>query len=316
LKNLKRYLKISRNGRKIVKKFKTVTLVIGLVSCCALALTGCKDPSSNYEKINFEYGMSAVTTAIERSYAKATGQTPSAVLDSVALDTIPDKCDFSEDTLDYPIEELYLYSVQITGLTEFKVNGDFDDAVKEYCGAGEYQVLIAEYIPTFRTVYMTKGSDHGVVVNYGYQIGTANRYLIVEGINGGKMFCGANGVRFSYDSNNQWLSSDYEFSLFSYADKLDNKVISTYPDGKSDWEGTVDNDDYKRPEKHTINVNINSSDTATFVYCNDGGKIDGLGGYIHEYEFISNSFHTYVVDDIYTVAELVLPVWYQENELT
>lgn len=63
--------------------------------------------------------MSAVTTAIERSYAKATGRTPSAVLNSVALDTIPNQYDFSGDTLNYPMEEIYLYSVQITELTEF-----------------------------------------------------------------------------------------------------------------------------------------------------------------------------------------------------
>lgn len=42
--------------------------------------------------------------------------------------------------------------------------------------------------------------------------------------------------------------------------------------------------------KHTINVNINSSETATFIYCNDGENVDGSFGYIHDYDLLVTAF--------------------------
>lgn len=282
-----------------IKRMMAACISLVFSAAAMLSFSACKKPPEPKEKIDFRWSMSALTTAIERSYAKATGRKSEAVLDAAVLNDIIASVDYEEIRNQLPFYRSYLYSIEIESISEFYVDGSHEDAISEYCGSGPYRVLIADYMETIHQRYISHSSDYGFRERYFSYQGRGGTYIAVEGANGQLLFSGHNS-RSHVDS-----VEIVKFTLFNYAVGLESKKIIPYPEMQEDRTGN----EYPRSQ---IELTYNGDLSFTCVF-NDGTALNG-NGYRHEYEVRQESLKTYELHDEHLVTDLVVPIWYNHGD--
>lgn len=277
---------MGKTKRMMMACISLVFLVVAMLSFAA-----CKKAPEPKEKIDFHWSMSALTTAIERSYAKATGGKSEAVLDSSALNDMVASVDYEQvKRLGLPFYCRSLYSVEIKEIHEFYVEGSFDDVISEYCGCGPYRVLITRYNLIIRHLYVVYSPEEGFVEDYFCSRWGPNNnyYIIVEGADG------------------QLLCGDDTSGL------VGNQVTKFNPKGYAlglEWE----NSDLEIPPYNEIRLTYDGAWSFACVYY-EGTFQNEDEIYRHEYSIRRESLKTYQLNDEHLVTDLVVPIWYNHAD--
>ncbi len=280
-----------------VKKIILACVSLLFTAVSLLSFAACNQPPEEKEKVKFSWDMSALTVAIERSYAKATGGKSESVLDGAVLNDIIPSVDYEEIKFSLPFSRTYLYSVEIESVSEFYVEGSYVDVIGEYCGNGPYRVLLVEYTQTFHQLYVSHSSDYGFRERY-FTGSDNEQYIVVEGANRQLLFCRVNSG--SYHDNVEISKC----ALFDYAVGLERKQIP-YRDMKED------SADYENLRSY---IGIKNDGDWSFAYVYPGKYEFDEKAYRNEYTVRQDSVKTYDMHDEYLVTDLVIPAWYNKAD--
>lgn len=276
-----------------IKRMMAACISLVFSAAAMLSFSACKKPPEPKEKIDFRWSMSALTTAIERSYAKATGRKSEAVLDSSALNGMVASVDYEQvQQIGLPFYCRSLYSVEIAEIHEFYVEGSFDDVISEYCGSGPYRVLIAKYDLIIRHLYVVYSPEEGFVEDYFSTSGKwgDGYYIIVEGAEK-QLLC-------SISTGDEEMDSAYRiiFNPKGYALGLE-------------WENSY----LLIPPYSEIRLTYDGAWSFACVYY-EGTFQNEEEIYRHEYSIRRDSVKTYELNDEYLVTDLVVPIWYNHGD--
>lgn len=272
-----------------IKRMMTACISLVFSAVSLLSFSACQKPPEPKEKIDFHWSMSALTTAIERSYAKATGGKSEAVLDSSALNDMVASVDYEQvQQIGLPFYCRSLYSVEIAEIHEFYVEGSFDDVISEYCGSGPYRVLITKYDLIIRHLYVVYSSEEGFVEDYFCDRWGNSYYITVEGADG-QLLCG-----------------------YNTSGLVGNQVTKFNPKGYAlglEWEKS----DLEIPPYSEIRLTYDGAWSFACVYY-EGTFQNEDEIYRHEYSIRRDSVKTYELNDEHLVTDLVVPIWYNHGE--
>lgn len=273
-----------------VKKIMLAFVSLLFTAVSLLSFAACNQPSEQ-EKIKFSWDMSALTVAIERSYAKATCRKSESVLDGAVLNDIIPSVDYEEIQFSLPFERAYLYSIEIERVSEFYIEGSYDDVIGEYCGNGPYRVLVADFATTYHYLCVFHSSDYGFRERYFVYPPEKDSCVILEGSDG-RMLCATmnslsiNGSVVKYS----FCPSRIPLGLEIVAEEVENAPSSFNK------------------------IEIISDENWSFVCEYDDKTALNENGYRNEYTVRQDSVKTYEMHDEYLVTDLVVPTWYNKAE--
>ncbi len=268
-----------------------VSLLFSAVSLFSFSACN-QPPDQEKEKVKFSWDMSALTVAIERSYAKATGGKSESVLDGTVLNDIIPSVNYEKIQFSLPFHRAYLYSVEIESISEFCVEGSYDDVIGEYCGNGPYRILLAEFNATIHELYIMHSSDYGFRERYFSYPSTWNSYMIAEGADG-RLLC-ATGSKYSIANG---LSVGFDTVPYCFSMGLDIGFKEEYSNLSP-----------------FSKIEIIHDGNWSFVCKRDNQVGSNENAYRHEYTVRQDSIKTYEMHDEYLVTDLVVPAWYTQEE--
>ena len=275
-----------------VKKIMLAFVSLLFTAVSLLSFAACNQPpKEENEKIKFSWDMSALTVAIERSYAKATGRKSESVLDGAVLNDIIPSVDYEEIQFSLPFERTYLYSVEIESISEFYVEGGYDDIIGEYCGSGPYRVLVADFATTHHQLYVSHSSDYGFRERYFVYPPTKNSCVILEGSDG-RMLC---AIMNSLSVNGSVVKYTFGASRIPLGVEIIAEEVENAPSSFN-------------------KIEIISDVNWSFVCEYDDKTALNENGCRNEYTVRQDSVKTYEMHDEYLVTDLVVPTWYNKAE--
>ncbi len=272
-----------------MKKLRRNIFVCLTVAAMIAAGVGCgggDEPLPAPEgKVEYSYSMSALTVAIGRSYARATGAESTATLPAEYLSGIPQKSELLE-AADSSVS--YLKGIRVTHLINFTVSGSYqDDVLNEYCGAGPYSVVIADYLTETRNMQLS-GSEGDFRLTYTDSMSpTEDTVIFVTGKDGRLLTAYADSCKHNYDDVNTLLSMESTFGIGRYSKGLELTL--------------------GEQSEYSLYYKV---DCLEGTYSFRTVRENASAGYTHGYTVESSDFTEYDIDDYYLVRDLTLPEWY------
>lgn len=272
-----------------MKKLRRSIFVCLTAAAIVTASVGCgggDEPLPEPEgKVEYSYSMSALTVAIGRSCARATGAESTATLPAEYLSGIPQKFELLEAA---EASVSYLKGIKVTHLIGFTVSGSYqDDVLNEYCGAGPYRVVIADYLTETRNMQVG-GSERDFRLVYTDSMSpTEDTVIFVTGKSGRLLTAYSDSCKHNYDDVSTLISMESTFGVGLYSKGLELRL--------------------GEKSEYSLYYKV---DCIEGTYSFRTVRENASEGYTHGYTVESSDFAEYDINDYYLVRDLTLPEWY------